>query len=163
MKVRRRSDFCLDIPLSKYSRDDLDDVNSEHKTMSEIKFDGDKKVLYVEDNPANLKLMKSALSRIENIELFTATDAEIGIEIAVTESIDLVLMDINLPGMDGIEAMKVLRDDALTNHIPVVAVTANAMKSDIEAGQQAGFEDYITKPLDIHKTLELVKHYLTRD
>ncbi len=130
--------------------------------MSKVDRSADKKILYVEDNPANLKLMMAALSRLENVELFSANDAELGLDIVSNEEIDLVLMDINLPGIDGIEAMRRLRMNSDTCHIPVIAVTANAMKSDIKQGQEAGFEDYLTKPLDIRKTMGIVKGYLEK-
>lgn len=130
--------------------------------MNKVDRNSDKKILYVEDNPGNLKLMMSALSRLDNVELYSANDAEQGLEIATSEAIDLVLMDINLPGMDGVEAMRRLRMNSETCHIPVIAVTANAMKSEIEAGQKAGFEDYLTKPLDIYKTMDVINDYLSK-
>jgi protein-histidine pros-kinase len=140
----------------------IDNLVSGQEIMKDIDSSGDKKILYVEDNPANMKLMVSVLSRMENIELFTAAEAEKGIEIAKNEIVDLILMDTNLPGMNGVEAMKILRDNDETSHIPVIAVTANAMKSDIEEGQKAGFKDYLTKPLDIHRTIALINEYLVR-
>ena len=130
--------------------------------MTKVDGSAEKKILYVEDNPANLKMMMAVLSRLDNVELFSANDAEMGLDIVASEEIDLVLMDINLPGIDGIEAMRRLRMNSDTCHIPVIAVTANAMKSDIKTGVEAGFEDYLTKPLDIHKTMGIIRDYLDK-
>jgi CheY-like chemotaxis protein len=105
-------------------------------------------VLYIEDNPMNLHLMQQIFKRKE-LELRDALTAEIGIELARAEPPALILMDINLPGMDGYEALKVLKADARTAHIPVVAISANAMMGDEERGLAAGFGAYFTKPIDI--------------
>lgn len=106
-------------------------------------------VLYVEDNPANLELMEMILEDAERLTLKSAPTAELGIEIAKSIQPDLVLMDINLPGMDGLEALRVLKSDPKTRNIPVVAVSANAMPHDIKVAMDAGFNSYITKPFDI--------------
>ena len=161
-KAGKGSCFWLEVPLCKAPRVEHNNLTSEKKIMNKVDRNSDKKILYVEDNPANLKLMMSALSRLDNVELYSANDAEQGLEIATSEAIDLVLMDINLPGMDGVEAMRRLRMNSETCHIPVIAVTANAMKSEIEAGQKAGFEDYLTKPLDIYKTMDVINDYLSK-
>jgi PAS domain S-box-containing protein len=105
-------------------------------------------VLYIEDNPMNLRLMQQIFKR-KDLELRDAHTAEIGIELARAEPPALILMDINLPGMDGYEALKVLKADARTALIPVVAISANAMMGDEERGLAAGFIAYFTKPLDI--------------
>ncbi len=106
-------------------------------------------ILYVEDNPANLKLVEQLISRHPDLRLLTAVDAMSGIELANTMQPDVILMDINLPGISGVEAMKILHDQPETAHIPIIAVSANAMSSDIKKGLDAGFFRYLTKPLNI--------------
>ena len=91
-------------------------------------------VLYVEDNPANLLLVESALARRPDLRLLTARDGESGVELARVSRPDAILMDLNLPGISGIEALEVLARDPSTAHIPVIALSANAMPRDIEKG-----------------------------
>ena len=104
-------------------------------------------LLYVEDNPANLKLVEQLIARRPDLRLLSAQDGNLGIELARASQPDVILMDINLPGISGIEALKILREDPATAHIPVVALSANAMPRDIEKGLEAGFFRYLTKPL----------------
>ncbi|MEJ1959244.1 MAG: PAS domain S-box protein [Nitrosomonadales bacterium] len=111
-------------------------------------------VLYVEDNPANLKLVEQIIARYPDISLLTAVNGNSGIEIAKASLPDVILMDINLPGISGFEAMKVLRTDPATAHIPVIAVSANAMPLDVERGLKAGFFRYITKPIMVNELME---------
>jgi PAS domain S-box-containing protein len=104
-------------------------------------------VLYIEDNPANLKLVEQLIARRRELKLLSARDGALGIEIARAYHPDVILMDINLPGISGSEALKILRQDRVTASIPVVAVSANAMPSDIEKGLLTGFFRYLTKPI----------------
>jgi len=111
-------------------------------------------VLCVEDNPANLLLLSKLLARRPDIRLLTAMDATQGIEIANMALPDVILMDINLPGISGITALGILADNPLTAHIPVVAISANAMPRDIEKGLAAGFFRYLTKPINVPQFME---------
>jgi CheY-like chemotaxis protein len=111
-------------------------------------------LLYVEDNPANLKLVEQIVARHPDIRLLTAVNGNLGIELARNNQPDVILMDINLPGISGFEALKILRDDPATAHIPVIAVTANAMPLDIKRGMKAGFFRYITKPIKVDEFME---------
>jgi PAS domain S-box-containing protein len=111
-------------------------------------------LLYVEDNPANLKLIEQLIARRPDIRLLVARDGNLGIELARANLPDVILMDINLPGISGIEALKILREDPETAHIPVVALSANAMPRDIEKGLQAGFFRYLTKPIKVNEFME---------
>jgi PAS domain S-box-containing protein len=113
-------------------------------------------VLYIEDNPMNLHLMQQVFAARQNLELRTAHTAEIGIQLARVEPPALILMDINLPGMDGYAALRVLKTDPATAGVPVVAVTANAMKGDEKRGLKAGFDAYLTKPIDIPALFRVV-------
>ncbi|HEX5362950.1 MAG TPA: response regulator [Gallionella sp.] len=108
-----------------------------------------KTVLYVEDNPANMRLVEHILARHPHIRLLNAVNGNNGIEIARAVRPDAILMDINLPGISGLEALKILREDPTTMHIPVIAVSANAMPLAIERGLEAGFFRYVTKPIQI--------------
>jgi CheY-like chemotaxis protein len=106
-------------------------------------------VLCVEDNPANLMLVQKLLARRPDIRLLTASDGRGGIELARESRPDVILMDINLPGISGITALKILAGDTATAHIPVIALSANAMPRDIEKGLEAGFYRYLTKPIKV--------------
>ena len=106
-------------------------------------------LLYVEDNPANLKLIEQLIARRPDLRLLTAQNGQDGINLARTTLPDVILMDINLPGINGVEAMKILRLDPLTAHIPIVALSANAIPRDIERGLEAGFFRYLTKPIKV--------------
>jgi CheY-like chemotaxis protein len=106
-------------------------------------------LLYVEDNPANLKLVEQLIARRPDMRLLVATDGDLGVQLARSSHPEVILMDINLPGISGIEALKILREDPATAHIPVVALSANAMPRDIEKGMQAGFFRYLTKPIRV--------------
>jgi PAS domain S-box-containing protein len=108
-------------------------------------------LLYVEDNQANMKLVEQLIARRPDLQLLTAVNGTLGIEIARSAQPTVILMDINLPGISGVEALKVLRVDPSTAHIPVVALSANAMPRDIEKGLQAGFFRYLTKPIKINE------------
>jgi CheY-like chemotaxis protein len=111
-------------------------------------------LLYVEDNPANLMLVEDLIARRPDIRLLTALDGNNGIEIARARRPDLILMDINLPGLSGIRALKILAADPITAHIPVIALSANAMPRDIEKGLEAGFFRYLTKPIKVNEFME---------
>ncbi|MBP6534955.1 MAG: response regulator, partial [Arenimonas sp.] len=111
-------------------------------------------LLYVEDNPANLMLVEKLLERRPDIRLISAGTGLKGIESAHACLPDVILMDINLPGISGIEAMRLLAADPVTAHIPVIALSANAMPNDIEKGLQAGFFRYLTKPIKVNQLMQ---------
>ena len=106
-------------------------------------------MLYIEDDPVNLALMEAILDRQGGWRLITAPLPGLGLDIAQSERPDLILLDIQLPDMDGYEVLRRLRASALTRDIPVVAVTANAMAGDVALGDAAGFAGYVTKPIDL--------------
>jgi PAS domain S-box-containing protein len=113
-------------------------------------------LLYVEDNPANMHLVEDIISRYPDIQLLTAVNGHDGIEIARASQPSVIMMDINLPGISGLEALKILREDPTTAHIPVIAVSANALPLDIEKGLKAGLFLYITKPIKVKEFMEAV-------
>jgi two-component system cell cycle response regulator DivK len=118
-------------------------------------------ILIVEDNERNLKLVRDVL-QVKGFSTIEAGTAEIGIELAAERKPDLILMDIQLPGMNGIDALKVLRADPETAAIPVVAVTASVMQQDRTLITEAGFDGYIGKPINIKEFLESVNHALAK-
>ncbi len=118
-------------------------------------------VLYVEDNPANLMLVEDLIARRTDVRLLSARDGMSGVEMARNALPDVILMDINLPGISGIRALRILSEDATTAHIPVIALSANAMPRDIERGLDAGFFRYLTKPIKIHEFTETLNEALT--
>ena len=111
-------------------------------------------LLYVEDNPANLKLVEQIIARHSDIRLLTAVNGNSGIEIARASRPEVILMDINLPDISGYEALKILRSDPATTHIPIIAISANAMPLDIERSLKAGFFRYLTKPIKVGEFME---------
>jgi PAS domain S-box-containing protein len=111
-------------------------------------------LLYIEDNPANMKLVEQIIARHPDIRLLTAVTGGGGLEIARASLPDVVLMDINLPDIDGFEALGILRASPDTARIPVIAISANAMPADIERGLKAGFFRYITKPIKVAEFME---------
>jgi len=117
------------------------------------------KILIVEDNPANMKLATLLLQSAGHT-VFSATDAEAGLTMARGEQPDLILMDIQLPGMDGLEATALLKRDDATRDIPVIALTALAMKGDEERIRAAGCDGYIAKPLAYRDFLAIISAQL---
>ncbi len=117
-------------------------------------------VLYIEDNEVNQILMQGMLAHRPGIALRLASLPEVGIEMALDQTPDLVLLDIQLPGIDGFEVLRRLRQQAALRHTPVVAVSANAMPDDLLQARAAGFADYLTKPLDMARLLAVVDQSL---
>ncbi|MDO9475656.1 MAG: ATP-binding protein, partial [Pseudohongiella sp.] len=111
-------------------------------------------LLYVEDNPANLMLVEDLIARRPDIRLISAVDGISGVEMALSELPDVILMDINLPGINGIRVLEILTTEPSTANIPVVALSANAMPRDIEKGLQAGFYRYMTKPIKVMEFMD---------
>jgi len=101
-----------------------------------------------------LKLVEQLVARRPTMRLLSARDGNMGIQLARADQPDVILMDINLPGISGIEALKILREDPTTAHIPVLALSANAMARDIEKGREAGFFSYLTKPIKVVEFME---------
>jgi two-component system, cell cycle response regulator DivK len=113
------------------------------------------KILIVEDNPANMKLAVFLLEHAGHLVL-SATDAEVGVALARAEHPNLILMDIQLPGMDGLEAISLLKRDEATRGIPVIALTALAMKGDETRIRAAGCDGYIAKPMRYKEVLAVI-------
>lgn len=147
--------FWIDLNLTHAPRHDLAGGESSTPAPSDVKEVSEiQTLLYVEDNPANLMLVEDLIARRPDIRLLTAREARHGIQIARTARPQVILMDINLPGISGITAMELLAKDKLTSHIPVIALSANAIPSDIKKGLDAGFFRYLTKPIKVNEFME---------
>ncbi|MET0385895.1 MAG: ATP-binding protein, partial [Polyangiales bacterium] len=119
-----------------------------------------RQILYVEDNPANVAFMRDLFDAFDNFELLTAPSGERGVELARECKPALVVMDINLPGMSGLDALRALRESRETLHIPVIALSAAALERDRLRGLQAGFDAYLTKPVDVEAFISVVEQLL---
>lgn len=131
--------------------DNIDEVSLKRREVASLRSGEQPTLLYVEDNPANLALVEQLIARRGDLKLLTAIDGHLGIELARAYLPDVILMDINLPGMSGYGALKRLHADPATAHIPVLALSANAVPRDIEKGLEAGFFRYLTKPIRVHE------------
>jgi len=117
------------------------------------------KILYIEDHPINLNLIQSTLSPYYNSNIIVANSAESGIPIAIEQQPDLILLDINLPGIDGYRTLKIIKNHQKTSQIPIIALSGLATANDIQKGLNAGFDHYLTKPLVIKQFLKVVRSY----
>ena len=154
------STFWFELPTSKGGL--VADENDKSIPETSMELNEGRTVLYIEDNPANLRLVTQLLSRLPNLHMRTAHESLLGLELAEQNNPDLILLDINLPGMNGFEVLKLLKQRKSTKNTPVIAISANAMPNDIEKGFAAGFDDYITKPINIAQLLKTVKENLEK-
>jgi CheY-like chemotaxis protein/nitrogen-specific signal transduction histidine kinase len=144
------------MPLSAHEVSPRLPSSTEHSQLNAIKYT----VLYIEDNPSNLRLVSQLFIQRKHIHFITAHTPELGIDLARAHLPDLILLDINMPGMDGFQVMDVFKLEKSLQDIPVIAVTAAAMQSEIERGLEAGFNEYLTKPLDIANFFSILDRYL---
>jgi PAS domain S-box-containing protein len=154
--VGKGSTFWIEMSLTHAPQPNLSELTALEGLRPAFMHEGtvQRTLLYVEDNPANLMLVEDLIARRPDIRLLTARDGMSGVALARSALPDVILMDINLPGISGIKAMKILADDPTTTNIPVVALSANAMTYDIERGMEAGFFRYLTKPIKIAEFME---------
>ncbi len=161
-KLDKGSTFWIELPCDNLSltvENEMDKkVNLDQKLT--INQELQHTILYIEDNPANLRLVSQLLGRLPNIHLWSAPEPLLGLELAMEHKPDLILLDINLPGMNGFEVLKELQQREETSNTPVIAVSANAMPKDIKKGMNAGFIEYITKPIDLKSLLQAVESVL---
>jgi CheY-like chemotaxis protein len=144
------STFWIDVMRTSPDREIEAETNPQLTTATEAN-DHTPTVLYVEDNQANLQLVGQILNKHSDFEMLSAHTAELGLQLALAHKPDIIILDINLPGMNGYEALSRLRSCEDTKEIPVLALSANAMPGDIERGIAAGFTEYLPKPLDIKR------------
>ena len=143
------SEFWFELLLDVTPQFAVDDILLTGKTPQGQENVAPRTLLYVEDNPANLLLVEQIIKGRPDFTMLSAHDAKQGIALARSHRPDIILMDVNLPGISGIQALKILREDPATLYIPVIAVSANAMPSDIEKGLKSGFFRYLTKPIRV--------------
>ncbi|MBL4690387.1 MAG: response regulator [Rhodospirillales bacterium] len=117
-------------------------------------------VLYIEDNPVNLQLLEAVFDRMNGLTLISAHNAELALMMAEERQPDLILMDLDVPGMDAIAAMQGLGANDLTKDIPVIAISAGAGKNDVGSEKAAGFKAHLTKPINLREVIEAVKKEL---
>ena len=163
------STFYIELPLETPASPDTPDVattpgavpaqaaSAQPATVS------NQTVLYIEDNPANLKLVAQIFGHVPHIHLLIAHTPSLGIELALAHRPELILLDINLPGLDGYQVLEVFKAEASLKNIPVIAITANALPQDRERARAAGFADYLTKPLAVDRLLESVNTCLAHE
>ena len=159
------STFWFELPI--HSDAGVEKIKDEQKAKdvedNNIRKRSEKRsVLYIEDNPANLRLVEQILECIPYINMWSAPEPLLGLELAGEHIPDLILLDINLPGIDGYQVLEKLRSQESTKDIPVVAISANAMPRDIEKGKKAGFDGYITKPVNVKELLGEVEGKLEK-
>lgn len=156
------SSFWVDLPLSSVTPAASSEANSVAVgTESDEPQQKAFHLLCIEDNPTNLDLIRQYFQRQQGVSLTTAEDAESGLTMAFDQEPDLILMDINLPGMNGYQALKQLKQSAVTRYIKVVALSANAMTEDIDKGLAAGFDHYLTKPINFSELQQTIDSLLS--
>ena len=154
-KVGTGSVFWIELSLT--TAPQLTTRETEHASLTRGQLeDGTplRTLLYVEDNPANLELVEQLVARRPDLRLLSAADGNLGIEFARAYQPEVILMDINLPGISGIDAMRILAADPTTAHIPIIALSANAVPHDIAKALEAGFFNYLTKPIKVHEFMD---------
>jgi PAS domain S-box-containing protein len=147
------SDFWVELPAETAKAGAMTPPATEVEAAPRLERPSRHLVLYVEDNPANVAFMRDVLDELEGLELATAPTAEMGVELAIARRPDVIIMDINLPGMNGIEALAAIRAEPAIAAIPVIALTAAASERDRHRGAQAGFYRYLTKPVQVEELL----------
>ncbi len=162
-EVGKGSTFWVEFPLNQEKQTGR---NTDHKNKASQqpgltendmnKLEQKRSVIYIEDNPANLRLVEQVLECLPDLHMWSAPEPLLGLELVMEHLPDLILLDINLPGMDGFEVLKQLRSNDKSHDIPVIAISANAMPKDIKKGEEAGFDGYITKPINVQELLKAV-------
>ncbi len=160
-EIGKGSTFWIELPLAEGKI--IDEATTRRKFDDDdrklsLSFSGT--VLYIEDNPASLKLVESIIGRIEGLSILSAQNAKSGIELAKSDAPDLIIVDINLPDMDGFSVLKELQRLKIANDTPIIALSANAMPEFIEKGIKAGFRNYLTKPINIETLVDLIEDVL---
>jgi PAS domain S-box-containing protein len=157
-EVGKGSDFWISLPVVRQS------AFKQGRNVEEpplLIHNGDKKkIMYIEDNPSNIELMEHVMKQIPNIQLSTARSGREGIRLLEEDKPDVILLDIQLPDLNGFEVLEQLQAKGLVEELPVIAISANAMPADVDAALKAGFNEYITKPINISSLLKCLSDYL---
>ena len=157
-KLGKGSTFWLDLPLTADNDDTQEGVS---RVPGTVNVDGNYTVLYIEDNGANLRLVESLFRHFSGLTLVSANTGKYGLELAKRYKPEIILLDIHLPDIDGFTILKILQGDSETQHIPVLALTADALPVDIERGLKAGFRHYITKPIQVNELRDALVALIT--
>lgn len=150
------STFWIDLPLAEPAEASLDAAD----TDAALAAAGGYSLLYVEDHPSNVRLMEHLVATLDNVRMYAAPSGGIGLELARAHRPDIIVLDLNLPGMNGTDVLRQLKAHPSSWNTPVIALTAAAMPSDVKRGLAAGFYRYITKPLDVNAFLTAINDAL---
>lgn len=160
------TEFWVEFPLATVSAEQdiaFDNIEASITVADEIPellVKGTKKILYVEDNPSNQKLMKQVLAKFPALELTVVGLAVQGLYVARSDVPDLIILDVNLPGINGYEIVEILKQDPNTRNVPVIALSANVLSHDIQKGKDVGFDYYLTKPLNLGELIGVCNQLL---
>jgi CheY-like chemotaxis protein len=159
--VGEGSVFWIELPVADVLQ--LAEVRNESATLATKVHEPSQQrtLMFIEDNPANLSLVKHIIEGRPDIRLLSVMNGNVGIELAVAHLPDVILMDINLPGISGFDVLKILRSDPLTKHIPIIALSANAMPHDIAKALEAGFSHYLTNPIILDEFMSAIDEALS--
>jgi CheY-like chemotaxis protein len=163
-EVGAGSTFWFELPLSAASATSARDVTEAVTRVRTVNIANaaQRTLLYVEDNPANLNLVEQLIARRSDLKLLLATNGRSGVKMAQEQLPDLILMDINLPDISGLEALKLLQAMPEKAHIPIMALSANVVPRDVEKGLKAGFLRYLTKPIKIDEFMDALDAVLAK-
>ena len=159
-RVGAGTTFWIELPMAEKPLQNPVPAVGEKQRQHRVLPEG--KVLYIEDNPANLKLVRQALAKHPQVTLQEAYHGALGLDLAQVHLPDVILLDINMPGMNGLEVLARLKADPATRDIPVLALTAAAMEKDVQQARGVGFEEYLTKPVNIKLLLEALGRWLEK-
>lgn len=165
-KVGVGSTFGIELPLEHlHNPEEIKNkyITADSAELSTEQYEKSYTVLYIEDNPSNLKLVSRIFENRKHIRLITAHTPELGIDLATSKLPDLILLDINMPNMDGYQVIKVLKENKQLSSTDIIAVSANTMPRDIERSLKYGFTNYVTKPIEVVPFLALVDRYLRKE
>ncbi|MCK0069033.1 hybrid sensor histidine kinase/response regulator [Kordiimonas laminariae] len=151
--------FWIEIPFSE-TQSNYQYTHEEKQQYSAVSRNTRAKLLYIEDNPSNILLLEHLLLNVDSVEMESCPTAELGIELAKRKGYDLILMDLNLPGMSGLEAFSILQKDPRTINVPIVAITADVTTATQDKVKELGFRDYLSKPLDVLAALDTIQSHL---
>ena len=159
-KPGRGSEFWVEVPVHRTETPSASTAKPERTDATLGARGKQHKVVYIEDNPSNIAFMRELMDDVENVELLTAPTAEIGIELVRSHLPSVVILDINLPGMSGFEALRRLREWPETRDIPVIGLSAAALLSDTKRAGEAGFYRYLTKPVKVGELMQVLEELL---
>jgi CheY-like chemotaxis protein len=160
-EVDRGSEFWIDVPIYHATAGEVRPASERAVSGSTLATGAARhKVVYVEDNPSNIAFMREVMDELVAVELLTAPTAELGLELIGAHHPAVVIMDINLPGMSGLEALRRLRESPDTRDIPVIGLSAAALISDTKRAKEAGFYRYLTKPVKVDELTTVLEELL---